>query len=229
MISVKSIGVDGCQILAAVTLSGGALHVESLSSLAEELGSSHKKIRTALAKLVTAGVVEVNSRRNAGTEIRLVNLQTKKEVKPKQEEVKPKREKVKQVKPSENEVKQKPERPDEYWDGLSEKFAPVLFDLSEGWSNNLRRKWLRLVDDFGEDLPDRLITAVGEADWIKEKQNLSLGLLVANADKILAGRYGKIFEAKRQEPQLQSNIKRSKAAICQGGDTSKNSFQGLFE
>lgn len=231
MISTKQLGVDGCQLLSAVTLAGGALHVESLSSLAEELGSTHKKVRTALGKLVAAGVVEVNSRRNAGTEIRLVNLQQKKEVKPteKPEQVKPKREKVKQVKPSDKEVKQEPERPKEYWENLKEKFAPVLFERSESWSNNLRRKWLRLIDDFGEDLPDRLITAVMEADWIKEKQNLSLSLMVANADKILAGRYGRIFEGKKHDASTAPTIKRSKAAICQGGETSKSSFTGLFE
>lgn len=230
MITTKQLGVDGCQILAAVTLAGGSLHVESLSSLADELGSTHKKIRTALAKLVSAGVVEVKSRRNAGTEIRLINLQPKSDAKTTEkknpEQVKTKPEKVKK---SANEVKPEPERPAEYWDGIKEKFAPVLFDLSEGWSNNLRRKWLRLVDDFGEDLPDRLITAVGEADWIKEKQNLSLSLLVANADKILAGRYGKIFEGKKHDASTAPAIKRSKAAICQGGETSKGSFQGLFE
>lgn len=225
MINVKSLGIDGCQILAAVTLAGGTLHVDSISSLAEEIGSTPKKIRTALSKLVSAGVVEVNSRRNAGTEIRLINLQQKKEVKPTE---KKKRQKVEKVKPSEKEVKPDQERPAEYWESLKEKFAPVLFDLSEGWSNNLKRKWLRLVDDFGEDLPDRLINSVEEADWIKEKGNLSLTLLVANADKILAGRYGKVFEKKQEIPQS-SNIKRSKAAICQGGETSKSSFTGLFE
>lgn len=230
MITVKSLGIDGCQLLSAVTLSGGALHVESLSSLAEELGSTHKKVRTALGKLVAAGVVEVDSRRNAGTEIRLANLQQKSEAKQtekkKHEKVKTKRE---QVKPTDKEVKTQDERPAEYWDGLSVKFAPVLFDRSEGWSNNLKRKWLRLVDDFGEELPERLIKAVVEADWIKEKGNLSLTLLVANADKILAGRYGKIFEGKMRDAQPITSVKRSKAAICQGGETSKSSFTGLFE
>lgn len=231
MITTKSLGADGCQLLAAVTLAGGTLHVSSLSSLADDIGSTHKKLRSALAKLVTAGVVEVASRRNAGTEIRLVNFQQKKEVKlaKNPEEVKPKREKVKQVKPSEKEVKPEPERPAEYWQGLTEKFSPVLFDLSESWSNNLKRKWLRLLDDFGEDLPERLITAVEAADWIREKKNLNLGLLVANADKILAGRYGKIFEGKTHDASNSPTIKRSKAAICQGGETSKSSFQGLFE
>lgn len=225
MISVKALGVDGCQILAAVTLAGGALHVDSISSLADELGSTHKKLRTALSKLVTAGVIKVNSRRNAGTEIRLINLQQKGEEKPTEK----KRDKVKQVKQSAKEVKQDQERPAEYWDSLKEKFAPVLFDRSEAWSNNIKRKWLRLVDDHGEEVADKLIKAIGEADWIREKQNLSLGLLVANADKILAGRYGKIFEAKKHDTSTTPAIKRSKAAICQGGETSKDSFTGLFE
>lgn len=228
MINVKSLGVDGCQLIAAVTLNGGSLHVESLSSLAEELGSTHKKLRTALSKLLAAGVVEVKSRRNAGTEIRLVNLKQKKEVTlaKNPDEVKP-TEKKKKKNPEQ--VKPEPERPDEYWQGLTEKFDHVLFDKSEGWSNNLRRKWLRLLDDFGEDLPDRLITAVGEADWIREKGNLSLSLLVANADKILSGRYGKVFEGKKHDASNSPTIKRSKAAICQGGETSKSSFKGLFE
>lgn len=230
MINVKSLGVDGCQLIAAVTLNGGSLHVESLSSLADELGSTHKKIRTALAKLVTAGIVEVSSRRNAGTEIRLINLQPKSDAKTTEkknpEQVKTKPEKVKK---SANEVKPDQERPTEYWDSLKEKFAPVLFDRSESWSNNIKRKWLRLVDDHGEEVADKLIKAIGEADWIREKQNLSLGLLVANADKILAGRYGKIFEAKKHDTSTTPAIKRSKAAICQGGETSKDSFTGLFE
>lgn len=225
MITTKQLGVDGCQLLSAVTLAGGALHVDSISSLADELGSTHKKLRTALSKLVTAGVIEVNSRRNAGTEIRLINLQQKGEEKPTEK----KRDKVKQVKPTEKEVKPDQERPKEYWQKLTEKLAPVLFDRSESWSNNLKRKWIRLVDDFGEEVADKLIKAIEAADWIREKGNLSLSLLVANADKILAGRYGRIFEGKKQDIQPQSNIKRSKAALCVGGDSAKDDFLKLFK
>lgn len=230
MITTKQLGVDGCQILAAVTLAGGTLHVDSIASLADELGSTHKKLRTALSKLVTAGVIEVNSRRNAGTEIRLINLQPKSDAKTTEkknpEQVKTKPEKVKK---SANEVKPDQERPKEYWQKLTEKLAPVLFDRSESWSNNLKRKWIRLVDDFGEEVADKLIKAIEAADWIREKGNLSLSLLVANADKILAGRYGRIFEGKKQDIQPQSNIKRSKAALCVGGDSAKDDFLKLFK
>ena len=220
-INVKQLGVDGCQLLAAVTLAGGALHVESLESLAEELGSTRKKLRTSLSKLVAAGVIQVSSRRNAGTEIRLAKFESKAEEKP----TKPKQEKVKQTTQSEQ-VKPKEERPAEYWDNLSEKFAPVLFDPSSTWDNALKRKWLRLVEDHGEEVADRLVAAIEAADWIREKGNLNLIMLISNADKILAGRYGKLFETK-QNPA--SNIKRSKAALCVGGDSAKNDFLKLFK
>lgn len=220
-INVRQLGVDGCQLIAAVTLSGGALHVESLESLAEELGSTRKKLRTALSKLVAAGVIVVSSKRNAGTEIRLANLQPREE-KP----TKPKREK--QVKPTTQaeEVKQEQERPADYWQKLSEKFAPVLFDPSSTWDNALKRKWLRLVEDHGEEVADRLVASVSAADWIRDRGNLNLIMLISNADKILAGRYGKVFETK-QKPA--SNIKRSKAALCVGGDSAKNDFLKLFK
>lgn len=220
-INVRQLGVDGCQLIAAVTLAGGALHVESLESLADDLGSTRKKLRTALAKLVAAGVIEVSSKRNAGTEIRLANLQPREE-KP----TKPKREKQVKPTPQAEEVKREEERPAEYWDKLSEKFAPVLFDPSATWDNALKRKWLRLVDDHGEEVADRLVAAVGSADWIRDRGNLNLILLIANADKILAGRYGKVFESR---PKPESNIKRSKAALCVGGDSSKNDFLKLFK
>lgn len=220
-INVRQLGVDCCQLIAAVTLSGGALHVESLESLADDLGSTRKKLRTALAKLVAAGVIEVSSKRNAGTEIRLANLQPREE-KP----TKPKREK--QVKPTQQseEVKPKEERPADYWEKLTEKFATVLFDTSATWDNALKRKWLRIVEDHGEEVADRLVAAVSAADWIKDRGNLNLILLIANADKILAGRYGKVFKTTDSKPA--SNIKRSKAALCVGGDSAKNDFLKLF-
>lgn len=223
MINVNQLGEDGCKLIAAVTLAGGALHVESLESLAEELGSTRKKLRTALSKLVGAGVIEVSSRRNAGTEIRLANLKSREEEK----QTKPKREK--QVKPTtqSEEVKPKEERPADYWEKLTEKFATVLFDTSATWDNALKRKWLRLVDDHGEEVADRLVAAVSAADWIKDRGNLNLILLIANADKILAGRYGKVF--KEKETKQASNIKRSKAALCVGGDSARNDFLKLFK
>lgn len=221
-INVKQLGEDGCKLVAAVTLAGGALHVESLESLAADLGSTRKKLRTALSKLVACGVIEVSSKRNAGTEIRLVNLKSREEERPNQKQ---KREEVKQPRKAEQ-VKPKEERPAEYWDKLSEKFAPVLFDTSATWDNALKRKWLRLVEDHGEEVADRLVEAIEAADWIREKGNLNLIMLISNADKILAGRYGKVFEAK-QKPA--SNIKRSKAALCVGGDSARNDFLKLFK
>lgn len=221
MINVKQLGVDGCQLIAAVTLSGGALHVESLESLAADLGSTRKKLRTALSKLVAAGVIVVSSKRNAGTEIRLANLQPREE-KP----TKPKREEVKQPRKAEQ-VKTKEERTAEYWEKLTEKFATVLFDTSATWDNALKRKWLRLVDDHGEEVADRLVAAIEAADWIRDRGNLNLILLIANADKILAGRYGKVF--KENETKQASNIKRSKAALCVGGDSARNDFLKLFK
>ena len=218
-INVKQLGVDGCQLVAAVTLAGGSLHVESLESLADDLGSTRKKLRTALAKLVAAGVIEVSSKRNAGTEIRLANLQQREE-KP----TKPKREEVKQPRKAEQ-VKNKEERPAEYWEKLTEKFATVLFDTSATWDNALKRKWLRLVEDHGEEVADRLVAAIEAADWIRGKGNLNLIMLISNAEKILAGRYGKVFESKQKQ---ESNIKRSKAALCVGGDSARNDFLKLF-
>ena len=219
MINVKQLGEDGCKLIAAVTLAGGALQVGSLESLAEELGSTRKKLRTSLSKLVAAGVIQVSSRRNAGTEIRLANLGSKAE-----EKQKPKREKPTT---QSEEVKPKEERPAEYWQKLSEKFATVLFDKSATWDNALKRKWLRLVSDHGEEVADRLVAAVEAADWIREKGNLNLIMLISNADKILSGRYGKVFHDK--ETKQASSIKRSKAALCVGGDSARNDFLKLFK